>query len=99
MGWTVSLTRIAQGDLEQVVSVIAADDSTAAERVGLELVAKAFRLARFSRLGPHWPKNPAVRRVVCGHILIIYRLDEAREEITILRFWDSRRDPATLVLL
>ena len=51
-------------------------------KVELELTSKEYEYRSF---------------VVHEHFKVIYRLDEERDTIYIIHFWDTRREPKTLV--
>lgn len=59
MGWQVALTDEADADLERVVAFLAQKSPTAAERIGLELVALVFALEKMPNRGTPVRKRPA----------------------------------------
>ena len=70
---------------------IARDDAGAAERFGLELIAKAESLVKAPEIGVSMLERPGTRFFPFGSYLIIYRVDRAREVVRILRFWHGAR--------
>jgi plasmid stabilization system protein ParE len=91
MAWEVILSARSRTDLEQIVRYIARDDPAAAERFGLKLIAQAESLADAPEMGPRLPQRPSTRFFPVGSYLIIYRLDEGRRAVRILRFWHAAR--------
>jgi len=96
MGWQVALTEQADADLGDVVAFLAKKSPTAAERIGLELVALIFSLDQLPNRGAPVRKRPGLRKLAHRHYLVIYRFNEAASLVEILRVWDNRRDPARL---
>jgi len=91
MAWEVIFSARSRTDLEQIVRYIARDDPAAAERFGLKLVAQGESLAEAPEMGPRLPQRLGTRFFPVGSYLIIYRLDEARRRLRILRFWHAAR--------
>ncbi|MCC6414365.1 MAG: type II toxin-antitoxin system RelE/ParE family toxin [Opitutaceae bacterium] len=98
MGWRVALTDEADADLGKVVAFLAQKSSSAAERIGLELVALIFQLDQFPQRGAPVRQRPGLRKLAHRHYLIIYRANEAARLIEIVRIWDNRQDPIKLRL-
>ncbi len=80
-----------QQDLQKIVETIARDDPSAAERFGLELIAKAEFLASAPEMGVAMLERPGTRFFPFGSYLIIYRIDRPRQTVWILRFWHGAR--------
>jgi len=74
-----------------IVSYIAKDDPAAAIRFGETLINKAQSLGDAPRMGPALPGKATTRFLPIGSYLIIYRPDERRRSVRILRFWHSAR--------
>lgn len=91
MAWEVIFSARSRKDLEAIVKHIAEDDPLAAERFGLKLVAQAEALANTPEMGPRMSQRPNARFFPVGSYLIIYRPDEERHTIRILRFWHAAR--------
>ncbi len=95
MDYRVILSRPALRDLGEIARYISRDNSTAAERVGLELVQLAESLAVMPRRGGQIRARPGVRRLVHEPYLVTYRIDETQRVVYVLRFWHAKRDPQT----
>ena len=91
MGWEVVFARRSERDLAKIVAYIASDDPAAAVRFGELLIKKAETLADAPEMGPILPGKPSTRFLPVGAYLIIYRSDERRQVVRILRFWHSAR--------
>jgi plasmid stabilization system protein ParE len=91
MAWEVIFSARSRTDLEQIVKFIARDDAAAAERFGSKLIAQAESLADTPEMGPSLPQRPTARFFPVGSYLIIYRLDDERRHVRILRFWHAAR--------
>jgi plasmid stabilization system protein ParE len=99
MGYKVVITTRANEDLRQVVTFLAAQNPSAAERLGLRLLDMAQSLADMPHHGIRVRDRGNVRRVPCGKWhAIYYRIIEATQVIEVIRYWDGRRNPATLDL-
>ena len=64
MRYSVGLNDQAAEDLADIVSFIARDNPSAAEKVGLGLVETAFSLARFPYRGQQMKSLPKARKLV-----------------------------------
>ena len=91
MGWQVVFSLRSRKDLQGIVEYIARDDPAAAERFGLELIAHAEALANAPHIGVPMLERPGTRFFPFGPYLIIYRPDETRQTVRILRFWHGAR--------
>ena len=98
MGWRVALTDEDDADLEKVVAFLAQKSPAAAERIGLELVARIFSLEQMPNRGAPVRKRPGLRKLACRHYLVIYRVNESAALVEIVRIWDNRQDPQRLHL-
>ena len=82
----------AEADLEHIADVIAEDNPTRSASFVRELVQRCERLTdmprRFAMLAGYEHKN--IRRLVHGHYLIFYRIDE--DVVTILHILNSSMD-------
>src|SRR5437870_12673083 len=85
MAWEVIFSARSRTDLEQIVRYIARDDPAAAERFGVKLIAQAESLADAPEMGPRLPQRPSTRFFPVGSYVIIYRLDEGRRRVRMLR--------------
>lgn len=93
MDYRVILSRPALRDLGEIARHIAQDNTSAALRVGNELVALAESLATLPRRGGQLRLRPGVRRLVHEPYLVAYRIDETQRIVYVLRFWHAKRDP------
>ena len=93
MGRQVFLSQEALKDLEAIVAFIAAHDSQAAERVGLQPTGAAFALAIFAERGRVVPEfqHPDLREVVARSYRVIYRIHPADGAVEVIRFWHAAR--------
>jgi toxin ParE1/3/4 len=91
VGWEVVFACRSESDLAKIVSHIAKDNPTAAIRFGETLINKAESLADAPGMGPLLPGKTTTRFLPVGSYLIIYRPDERRRIVRILRFWHSAR--------
>ena len=91
MGWEVVFSLRSRKDLQGIVETIARDDPAAAERFGLALIAHAEALANAPHIGVPMLERPGTRFFPFGPYLIIYRPDDARQAVRILRFWHGAR--------
>jgi plasmid stabilization system protein ParE len=80
-------------DLESITRYIAENNSEAAERFGNQLIDMTAPLSRFPFLGRIVPEyeTSTIREVILEPYRIIYRLIMERNEVHILRFWNSAR--------
>jgi len=91
MGWQVVFSTRGRNDLQKIVEYIALDNSAAAERFGLALIAQAELLAGAPQICMPMLERPGARFLPFGSYLIIYRADAARQTVRILRFWHGAR--------
>jgi plasmid stabilization system protein ParE len=91
MDWQVIFSVRSKEDLRKIVTYIAVDNPTAAERFGLALIAQAELLANAPHIGVPMPERLGARLLPFGSYLIIYRPDAARKTVRILRFWHASR--------
>ncbi|WP_221031008.1 type II toxin-antitoxin system RelE/ParE family toxin [Actomonas aquatica] len=99
MGWSVSLNRQAELDLERAVAFLATKSPAAAERLGLGLVGSVFSLASLPYRGRPVVGRSGYRSVLHHPwFLIFYRIDEANGSVEIVRIWDARQDPDSLTM-
>ena len=91
MAWQVIFSDRSTRDLQKIAQRIANDDPNAAEKFGLLLIEKAESLAGTPEMGPILPQKPTARFFPVGSHLIIYRVDEKRQIVRILRFWHAAR--------
>lgn len=98
MDYRVILSKPSLRDLGRIARYIAPDNPSAAERVGLELVDLAESLNALPLRGAPLRSRLGVRRLVSEPYLVLYRVDEARRVVSVLRFWHANQNPAALWL-
>lgn len=91
MAWEVIFSARSRNDLKDIVKYIARDDPAAAERFGSKLIAQAESLGDAPEMGPRLPQKSNTRFFPVGAYLIMYRPDEERRVVRILRFWHAAR--------
>lgn len=90
MDYRVILSQPSLRDLGRIARYIAQDHPPAAERVGLALVDLAQSLATLPARGSLLRSRPGARRLVRDPYLVLYRIDEARRVVNVLRFWHAK---------
>jgi len=84
--------------LFEIVSFIAAQHPPAAGKIGLALLAAAESLVLLPHRGPPLKGRPGLRKLPhLPHHLIIYRVNEPTRLVEIIRFWDARQNPSSLI--
>ena len=96
MAYRLIYTKPAARDLEEIVRYIAQDSPESAQRLGLALVELAESLPAFPLLGPLLHHKPGVRKLVHAPYVVLYRVDDSRQQVRIQRFWHAKRDPRSL---
>ncbi|MBV9658864.1 MAG: type II toxin-antitoxin system RelE/ParE family toxin [Verrucomicrobia bacterium] len=93
--YEVILSPLAVQDLAEIVTFIAADNPTVAERFGRALIQKTRLLVTFPELGrivPEFAEAPErARELIHRAYRIIYRVDHARRRVEVSRFWHASR--------
>ena len=92
----VILTRQALRDLQQIRDAIGQDRPDVAITFCENLLDRAESLAAFPERGVLLRERPGARFVVVKPYLIIYRWDEARSVVRVLRFWHGARSRVSL---
>ena len=86
-------------DLEELVRFIAQDNTTAAARVGDEIVDHVGILTAFPEIGPVYRRRSTgdVRQITVRPFRIFYRVRRVRKLVEILHIWHgARREPEDL---
>lgn len=93
MDYQVILAPSARQDLTDITSYIAQHDPAAALRLGDQLLDVAETLARFPDRGRTVPEfhRPNWREVIFRSFRIIYRVNRAKRQIQVSRFWHAAR--------
>jgi len=96
MDFQVEVTTPAIADLADIVSYVAADNPTAAEKLGNALLNAALGLMDAPFKGSRYPRLAGVRKLTLKPYKIFYRVDEKTKVVEILRFWHSARNEPDL---
>jgi toxin ParE1/3/4 len=97
MDFKVIFGDIFLADLEEIIRFIAAENPTAARRLGEMIVRTGESLGYLPERYPRVRQRPQIRRfIVRKHFKIFYRIDRRSRTVEILRCWDARRgqDPS-----
>ena len=83
----------ALSDLEAITAYAAADNLSAALAVGAQLIETVEQAGAFPRMGRFFRKPGQFehRELVSGKYRLIYRYDESRSLLFILRLWHGAR--------
>ena len=98
MDFKVIYQPLALDDLEAIVRHVAQEDLQAANRLGRSLLNQAESLAQFPERGGNVRRRPGVKKLVRAPYLILYRVDDTRRCVDVLRFWHGAQDPRGLQL-
>ena len=99
MDYRVILSRPALRDLSEIACFVAGESSPeTAERIGNELLDLAESLAKLPLRGSLLRSRLGARRVLLAPYLVVYRVDQAKREVRVLRFWHAKRNPDELRL-
>ncbi len=98
MDYRVILSKPSLRDLGAIARYISHDNPSAAERVGMDLVELAESLSSFPARGPLLRSRPGARRLLSDPYLVLYRIDEVRRVVNVLRFWHAKQNHAALQL-
>lgn len=93
MDYTIIWTRSALDDLRELVRYIASDDPVAAERFGNSIVQRVEAITNFPRVGRVVPEigDELIRELIIAPYRIVYELDDAAEQIAVIRVWHGAR--------
>jgi toxin ParE1/3/4 len=92
MDFTVIFKDTFLADLERIVRLIAAQNPTAARKLGEVIVARGESLSFFPERFPKVRQRPGIRRyIVNKHFKVFYRVHSASRTVEVLRCWDGRR--------
>ncbi len=98
MAYEVAISPQAGQELEEVWSFIAQDSPDEADRFVARLVAEARSLITLPRRGRNARRRRNIWDLVFESNWIVYRINETKTRIEILRFWHSARDITRLRL-
>ena len=93
MGFQVILSRLAEADLDDVISFISTDNPAAAIRVAEAIVAHLRVLEKFPRFGRVVPEfdRDNLREIIHGAYRVIYQINETDRRIEVARIWHAAR--------
>lgn len=93
MGYQITLSPSARGDLRDIIRYISLDSSERALAFGRFLLASTRRLAEFHELGRVVPEfgTPGIREIVVRSYRVIYAVEHARRMVSIIRYWHGAR--------
>lgn len=97
MGYQVTLSPSARRDLEEIVRYISLDSPQRAIDFGLFLVSQTKRLSEYRKWGRRVPEfaDDEIREIIVRSYRIIYRVDDRKERVEVVRFWHGARgDPS-----
>lgn len=99
MNCRIITSKAAKSDLLDIWLYIAAENPEAADRQISRIEIAVDRLREFPRLGPaRHDVGPDVRALVVYNYLILYRVQEIKKQIELLRVLDGRRDLSTIFI-
>jgi toxin ParE1/3/4 len=93
MDYQVVLSPSARADLRDIVRYISFDAPDRALQFGLFLISRTRLVAQSPELGRIVPEfeNPFIREIVVRSYRVVYRLDDARHLVEVIRFWHAAR--------
>ena len=93
MDFKIFLSDEALSDLERIVTYIALQNPSAAERMGNLLLDAALSLHKFPERGRIVPefKRPELREIIFRSYRIIYRVNDAKRSVEVIRIWHAAR--------
>lgn len=92
MDFKVVFTEPFCSDLEGILEHIAAQDPTAAGKLGNRTIDLCEALSFFPERYPRLRRRPTIRRLMVGkHYKVFYRIKRAERLVEVLRLWDGRR--------
>jgi plasmid stabilization system protein ParE len=93
MDYRVILSPSARADLRDIVRYISFDAPDRALEFGLFLVSRTRLLGRSPQLGRVVPEfeDAFIREIVVRSYRIVYRLDDSRHLVEVIRFWHAAR--------
>jgi plasmid stabilization system protein ParE len=93
MDYQVILSPASIASLEEITGHIAQDDSSAAGRIGNELLDRIALLQKFPRAGSVYSANRSWRKLVSRPYVIVYRVKTKIRVVEVLAFRHSARLP------
>ena len=99
MDYQVVLSPSARADLRDIVRYISLDAPDRALQFGLFLISRTRLLAQSPELGRIVPEfeDPFIREIVVRSYRVVYRLDNSRRLVEVIRFWHAARGTPEIV--
>jgi len=93
MDYKVVLSTSARADLRDIVRYISFDAPDRALEFGLFLVSRTRLLMQSPQLGRIVPEfeDAFIREIVVRSYRVVYRLDDSRHVVEVIRFWHAAR--------
>ncbi len=93
MDYQVVLSPSARADLRDIVRYISFDAPERALEFGLFLISRTRLLAQSPQLGRVVPEfeDPFIREIIVRSYRAVYRLDDSRRSVEVIRFWHAAR--------
>ncbi|HYN24032.1 MAG TPA: type II toxin-antitoxin system RelE/ParE family toxin [Pyrinomonadaceae bacterium] len=93
MDYQVVLSPSARADLRDIVRYISFDAPDRALQFGLFLTSRTRLLAQSPELGRIVPEfeDPFIREIVVRSYRVVYRVDNSRRLVEVIRFWHAAR--------
>ena len=91
MDFKVLIADSAIADLKEIVEFVAADNPTAAMRLGEKLLAHALSLGSLPDRFPFHDRRRGIRKMPVSPFLICYKCAEETSVVNILHFWHGAR--------
>ena len=93
MDYRVVLSPSARADLRDIVRYISFDAPERALQFGLFLISRTQLLAQSPELGRVVPEfeDPFIREIVVRSYRVVYRLNDSRRLVEVIRFWHAAR--------
>ncbi len=99
MDYRIIWTLRARDDLKETVKFIARDNPAAALKLGDEIFKRVDDLERFPLMGRMVPerKQNELRELIFKNYRVVYRVEEMKQQIEVLRVWHAARGEPDLV--
>jgi plasmid stabilization system protein ParE len=99
MGFRVVITKPGINDLAEIVRFISRDNPSAGERMGFRLIDMAESLCELPLRGRIVPerKQRDCREIIFKPYRIVYRVNEEKNLVEVLRFWHGARGTPVII--
>ena len=93
MDYRVTFSPSAREDLHDLVTYIAADNRSAAERIGMRIISESMRLGGMPEMGRIVPEfgRSDLRELVVRPYRIVYRIKRGTRLAEVVRVWHAAR--------